>query len=220
MFIYDSSRTQWQIRASVLSSVFLEITWHIVRLSLHGPLFLLSTKVSKPQRFLGVLCCTCNLLPPAQESSGLDSAGSTSVPLHHLKQYLCSTATEKLLSWTTFAVFIVHQVTFTSCQTHPSHTCISARALHDPDAYRTGECWAGVVRGTDLFFPSLVLFFSPLDVFSDSIVALHCCATETLDCDLMMCVYCVPEIELMTVTSNCLQREMSRSGKDQKNFQR
>lgn len=81
-----------------------------------------------------------------------------------------------------------------------------------------GECWGTAVLVTVLFFPSLVLFFPPLDVFLDSIVVFHCCATETRYCNLMMCAYCVPEIELMTVTSNCLQREMRRSGKHQKTF--
>lgn len=41
-----------------LSSRFLEITSHIVKLSLHGSLFLWSAKVTKPQRFLCVLCST------------------------------------------------------------------------------------------------------------------------------------------------------------------
>lgn len=146
---------------------------------------------------------------------------------HRFKQYLCWTATEKLVSWRTFAVFIIRQVTFASCQTHwVSYFSISTHVLHDPDAgseLKTAEMGNGGVPLCSpqlCFFPSLALFFSPLDVFLDSIVVLHCCATETLYCNLMMCVYCVPEIELMTVNSNCLQREMRRSVKHQKTFQR
>lgn len=64
-----------------LSSMFLEITSHIVNLSLHGSLFLLSVKVTKPQRFLSVLCSTHYFFFPALENSVLDSWGFTSVTL-------------------------------------------------------------------------------------------------------------------------------------------
>lgn len=142
-----------------LSSMFLEITSHIVNLSLHGSLFLLSAKVTKPQRFLSVLCSTHYFFFPALENSVLDSWGFTSVtlcghqrwstPLQTVLMFNCNWKTGFLNN--SLAVLIVHQVTFTSCQTHSvSYFSISAHVLHDPDAYSESKTAELVNAGVPL----------------------------------------------------------------------
>lgn len=191
-----------------LSSTFLEITSRVVKLCRRESLFLLSIYPVPT-----VPWCLCRHSPfsPALGNSVLGPRGFKSVTLCGHRRWSTST-----FIWF-LSRHITHSVSYFS--THTLSMILTLRSHFKQEYWWTlGCCRASHC----LVFFHFWCFSFPLWVFfSDSIVVLHCCATESLCSTIMMCTYCVPEIELMTVTSDFFQRGISRSGKHQKaNFQR
>lgn len=117
--------------------MFLEITSHIVRFSLHRTLSLLNAKVTKPQRFLGVLCSTCYIFFRALENSVLDSGGFASVTLwsSEVKQTTSNSTDAQLRVKSWFPEHLQSSLLIGLIMSHSvSYFSISTHVLHDPDA--------------------------------------------------------------------------------------